>query len=133
MIKAITVKTKPFEFNVGDTLYTGYTQFLSTHVVTGAPYKSGPGSGWKLPVTTTLLGTARLNNEVFALPYGHVIEDDVLFLGDLGVPAYAYDGRPCTLARSAEAAVIQDLKYGAWLERRNDLRNRQDIFGYWFY
>lgn len=105
-IKSIAVSLKPFKLEPGEHIYAGDGLYL----ITGVPYTGCWQSIKVLPVI--------LIEASGATPYkwkeGKAC---VLYLGDEGVPGFAYDNRPCTLARSWHGAKEASKAYSVWLKR----------------
>lgn len=102
-IKSIEVKAKPFKFAVGDKLFT-CDMFGSMSVTVVSP------------VETTKHGIELVKVFVDDGLYGSKGRVTEIFPGDMGVPGFAYDNRPCSLFRTKQAADAHKGKYVEWLD-----------------
>lgn len=103
-IKNITVKCKPFAFNVGDKLFT--CEFFGGQSLTVLnPLEVNGGIEKVKVLITDSDGGYSTGRESYIFP------------GDLGVPGFAYDDRKCSLFRSKKAANAHAGVYAEWLNR----------------
>lgn len=101
-IKSVVVKRKPVSLAIGEVVHVCQMFGNRSFVVTGEVDNTGGLN--KLPV------------KCFAADHDFYIgRHDFIFLGDLGVPGYAYDDRPCSLFSSKMAAVAHGDSYEKWL------------------
>lgn len=123
-IKSVVVGLKPFNFAPGEHIYGP----AGLYVINGKPEKTAHGAD-VLPVTLLkALGDGSF--EWAEIPYKWAEGTQFqIFLGDRGVPGYAYDDRPCTLARSWPMAKAADKAYWVWWAR--DWKPRfDDVYGF---
>ena len=113
-IKSIAVSLKPFKLEPGEHIYAGAGLYL----ITGLPYAGCVPSIKVLPVILIEAlgepGSGALGGIPYKWKEGKAC---VLYLGDEGVPGFAYDNRPCTLARSWHGAKEASKAYSVWLKR----------------
>lgn len=113
-IKNIVVSRKPFDFKVGDVLFT--CEFFggkTVEVINSLEVNSG---------------IEKVKVLILDSNYDYSIgREDYIFPGDLGVPGFAYDDRKCSLFRSKKAADAHAGVYAEWLERNPPF----DYGSYW--
>lgn len=118
-IKNVVVKTKPFAFNVGDTVYT--CEFFGGKTLTVlSPVEINCGIE-KVKVLCTH------SDSLYKYSVGR---EDYIFPGDLGVPGFAYDDRKCSLFRSKIAANAHAGVYAEWLNK-NPVPDWYDYYRSW--
>lgn len=103
-IKSVSVKVKPFNFEVGNILFTcDFFGGKTIKVIKPLEVNSG---------------IEKVKVLILDSNYGYSIgREDYIFPADLGVPGFAYDDRKCSLFRSKKAADAHTGVYAAWLDR----------------
>lgn len=112
-IKAIKVHQK---FTIGETIFASGPGRVEEFIVRSKPYvkeSSFDDDGhqvWVLKIKPVI-------------PHPFVVEEEqLLFLGDKGVIGFAYDNRPCTVAKTLEKAKLQLEWREMWNGRRSAVR-----------
>lgn len=117
-VKSVVVKRKPLSLDVDSVVYTCDAFGSRGYVIRGTPEKTS--FAYKL--------------KVFCFDADHdfyIGKEDYLFLGDLGVPGYAYDDRPCSLFNNKLSAHAHGGKYFKWLNTSR--YNEHSVTGRWLY
>lgn len=118
-IKSIRVSVKAFAINVGDIVHT-------------ADMFSGGITGEVIEGITAPNGTHKFKVKVLNAGWEFMVgREHELFPGDLGMPGYTYDDRPCSLFCSREAAKAADGKYLDWLTKHQAKQSRSSVPYYW--
>lgn len=112
-IKSIKVHQK---FTIGETIFASGHRGIEEYIVRSKPYvkeSSFDDDGhqvWVLKIEPVI-------------PHPFVVEEEqLLFLGDEGVIGFAYDNRPCTVAKTLEKAKLQLEWREMWNGRRSAVR-----------
>lgn len=126
-IKSIVVGHKPFKLEPGEHIYSEAGLYL----ITGRPRSASTPSIKVLPVVFIEAlgepGTGAFGEVPYKWKEGKPCE---LFLGDEGAPGYAYDNRPCKMARSWLGAKAASVAYRVWLSERKAARGL-DLWNLW--
>lgn len=104
MIKSIVVSVKPFVIVPGMKLWSNFG-YIREHTTTSGIYKSAG------------------INKIDTLTFNRYAEEQfaaAIFPGDLGMPGFARDDRPCVLFRSKAAAEAAGDVYDKWLDSRTE-------------
>ena len=107
-IKSVSVKVKPFNFEVGNILFT--CDFFGGETIKVIK---------PLEVNS---GIEKVKVLILDSNYGYSIgREDYIFPADLGVPGFSYDDRKCSLFRSKIAANAHAGVYAGWLNTKPKL------------
>lgn len=117
MIKSIVVSTKPFVLVPGMKVWSNFG-YIREHEIASDVYRSTAYID-KIDTLTK-----------FTLWGKEETRKSNIFPGDLGMPGYKYDDRPCVLFRSRLAAEAAHEVYGKWLDEHRAKQTHSRFIDY---